>query len=126
MAARPGRRGSQRRNRPKCAACRRSRHRRGAALIRMPRRWTFAEGISAVMQAGFSKISATLEALIKKGLLDRLPVTFAAYWFEQFREWNLLFPAEKDYYERLFSLLDRSGRDVVDRWFARMRQIEIL
>jgi len=78
-----------------------------------------------VMQASVPKVSATLESLIQKGLLDRLPVTFSAYWFEQFRDWNLLFPAEKDYYERLFSLLDRSGRDLVDRWFAGIRQLEI-
>src|SRR4026209_2359441 len=77
------------------------------------------------MQAGVPKVSATLEALIRKGLLARLPVTFSAYWFEQFRDWNLLFPAEKDYYERLFSLLDRSDRDVVDKLFTRMRQLEI-
>ena len=77
------------------------------------------------MQAGVPKVSSTLEALIRKGLLDRLPVTFSAYWFEQFRDWNLLFPAEKDYYERLFSLLDRSDRDVVDKLFTRMRQLEI-
>ncbi|HXI43735.1 MAG TPA: hypothetical protein VNH83_27380 [Bryobacteraceae bacterium] len=77
------------------------------------------------MQAGVPKVSAELEKRINQGLLDRLPVTFSAYWFEQFRDWDLLFPAEKDYYERLFSLLDRSERAAVDRLFAPLRQIEL-
>lgn len=76
------------------------------------------------MQAGVPRVSVKLEALINKGLLDRLPATFSAYWYEQFRDWDLLFPAEKDYYERLFSLLDRSERAAVDRLFTHMRQVE--
>jgi hypothetical protein len=77
------------------------------------------------MQASVPKVSAKLEALISQGLLDRLPVTFSAYWYEQFRDWDLLFPAEKDYYERLFSLLGRSERAAVDRLFTPLRQVEL-
>jgi hypothetical protein len=77
------------------------------------------------MLAVAPKVSPKLESLINGGLLDRLPVTFSAYWFEQFRDWDLLFPAEKDYYERLFALIDRTERDAVDRLFATMRQIEV-
>ena len=77
------------------------------------------------MQAALPKVSPKLEAFINAGLLDRLPVTFSAYWFEQFRDWNLLFPAEKDYYERLFDLLDRTDPAAVDRLFAPMRQAEV-
>ena len=76
------------------------------------------------MQSARPKVSATVDALMQTGLLDRLPVTFSAYWFEQFRDWDLLFPAEKDYYQRLFSLLDRSDRAAVDRLFAPMREAE--
>ena len=76
------------------------------------------------MQSARPKFSATVDALMQTGLLDRLPVTFSAYWFEQFRDWDLLFPAEKDYYQRLFSLLDRSDRAAVDRLFAPMREAE--
>src|SRR5439155_997201 len=46
------------------------------------------------MQSARPKVSATVDALMQTGLLDRLPVTFSAYWFEQFRDWDLLFPAE--------------------------------
>lgn len=77
------------------------------------------------MPAVGPKVSPKLEALINTGLLDRLPVTFSAYWFEQFRDWDLLFPAEKDYYERLFALLERSDRSAVDRLFTPMRQVEV-
>jgi len=77
------------------------------------------------MQTSAPKVSAKLEALINQGLLDRLPVTFSAYWYEQFRDWDLLFPAEKDYYERLFSLLDRLERAAVDRLFVPLRQVEL-
>jgi len=77
------------------------------------------------MQASVPKVSVKLESLIKRGVLDRLPVTFSAYWYEQFRDWDLLFPAEKDYYERLFSLLDCSERAAVDRLFAPLRQVEL-
>jgi hypothetical protein len=77
------------------------------------------------MLAVVRKVSPKLESLIHTGLLDRLPVTFSAYWFEQFRDWDLLFPAEKDYYERLFALIDRTEHDAVDQLFATMRQIEV-
>jgi hypothetical protein len=77
------------------------------------------------MPPSVPKVSAKLDALINQGLLDRLPPTFSAFWYEQFRDWDLLFPAEKDYYERLFSLLDRYDRAVVDRLFAPLRQVEL-
>jgi hypothetical protein len=77
------------------------------------------------MPASVPKLSAKLDALINQGLLDRLPATFSAFWYEQFHDWDLLFPAEKDYYERLFSLLDRTDRPAVDRLFAPLRQVEI-
>jgi hypothetical protein len=70
------------------------------------------------------KLSPTLEALIEKGLLDRLPVTFSTFFFEQMQDWDVLFPAEKSRYERLFTLLDRSDPSEVDRLFAPVRKAE--
>ena len=70
------------------------------------------------------KLSSTLQALIDKGLLDRLPITFTAYFYDQMQGWNLLFPAEKNYFERLFSLLDRSPAPEVQMLFAPIRQVE--
>ena len=78
------------------------------------------------MAEAASKVSPTLQALIDKGLLDRLPVTFAAYLFDQIREWDLLFPAEQSYYERLCGMLDRSRPEDVDRVFAPVRDAEKL
>ena len=70
------------------------------------------------------RVSPALQNLIDKGLLDRLPVSFSAFTFSQIQEWDLLFPAEHSYYERLFSLLDRSDAAEVNRLFAPMREIE--
>ncbi len=76
------------------------------------------------MAASKPKLSPALDALIGKGLFDRLPVTFSTFFYEQIQEWDLLFPAEKSYYERLFDLLDRSGTDEVDRLFQDVRTAE--
>lgn len=70
------------------------------------------------------KVSPALESLIEKGIFDRLPVTFSTYFYDQIKDWGLLFPAEKSYFERLFSLLDRSEPKVVDDLFAPLRQAE--
>ncbi len=76
------------------------------------------------MPAKSPKVSATLQNLIDKGLLDRLPVSFSAFCIDQMQEWELLFPAERNYYERLFALLDRSSPAAVERLFAPIREIE--
>ena len=74
--------------------------------------------------AGGSKLSPTLQALIDKGLFDRLPATFSTFFFEQIQDWDTLFPAERNYHERLFTLLDRSDAAMVERLFEPLRRIE--
>jgi hypothetical protein len=69
--------------------------------------------------------SSKIEALIQGGALDRLPVTFSAFWFEQIREWELLFPAEQSYFERLLTLLGSLPRDQADALFAGVRAAEV-
>ncbi|HLJ45244.1 MAG TPA: hypothetical protein VKU01_04520 [Bryobacteraceae bacterium] len=76
------------------------------------------------MASGNPKTSAAIEALIEKGLFDRLPVTFSTYFFDQIHEWDLLFPAERNYYERLFGLIDKSDPSDVDKLFADVRDAE--
>src|SRR6266481_6559791 len=125
MAACTGGRSSEGRNRAHGATRGCGRHCRRVARVPMQGGGAAAQGIVALMQAAVPKVSAKLEAFINQGLLDRLPVTFSAYWYEQFRDWDLLFPAEKDYYERLFSLLDHSEPVAVDRLFAPLRQVEL-
>ncbi len=71
-----------------------------------------------------AKVSPVLQTLLDKGLLDRLPVSFGAFCFDQMKEWDLLFPAEHGYYERLFGLLDRSSAPVVEQWFGPLREVE--
>jgi hypothetical protein len=75
------------------------------------------------MPAG-SKLSPVIQDLIVKGLFDRLPPTFSTFFFEQFRDWQLLFPAERDYLQRLFLLLDRSDPAAVSAVFGPLRQVE--
>src|SRR3954469_10800508 len=70
------------------------------------------------MSPGTPKVSPILQALIDKGLFDRLPVTFSTFFFDQIRDWDLLFPAEQSYYERLFSLIDRSDSGDVNKLFT--------
>src|ERR1051326_5200718 len=61
---------------------------------------------------------------ISPALVQRLPVSFASYCLDQMKEWDLLFPAERSYYERLFGLLERSAPAEVERLFAPTREIE--
>ena len=70
------------------------------------------------------KVSPALQGLIDKGLFDRLPVSFGAFFFDQVKDWELLFPAERSYYERLFALLDRSDPALVANLFAPIREAE--
>jgi len=65
-----------------------------------------------------------LQTLIDKGLLDRLSVSFSSFCLDQMKDWELLFPAERAYFERLFGLLDRSSAEAVERLFAPVREIE--
>jgi hypothetical protein len=76
------------------------------------------------MATGNPKVSPAIEALIEKGLFDRLPVTFSTFFYDQIKEWDLLFPAEKLYHERFFGLLDKSGPIEVDRLFEGVREAE--
>ena len=48
----------------------------------------------------------------------------ALFFFDQVKEWALLFPAEQDYFERLFGLLDRTDRAAVEELFAPLRRLE--
>lgn len=74
--------------------------------------------------AGTPRLSPVLQSLIDKGLLDRLPPTFSTFFFEQFQQWNLLFPAEQRYQERLFLLLDRSSPEAIESLFVPVREVE--
>jgi hypothetical protein len=76
------------------------------------------------MPANAPKVSPALQSLIEKGLLERLPVSFSSFCLDQMREWELLFPAERAYHERLFGMLDRSTPEAVERLFAPVREIE--
>ncbi|MGH9628493.1 MAG: hypothetical protein ACRD7E_09170, partial [Bryobacteraceae bacterium] len=69
-------------------------------------------------------MSPAVQSFIDKGLFDRLPPTFSTFVFEQIKDWDLLFPAEQSYFERLLSLLDRSDPKLVDDLFAPMRAAE--
>jgi hypothetical protein len=69
-------------------------------------------------------LSAVLQALVDKGLFDRLPPTFSTFFFQQLQDWALMFPAEQSYHERLFTLIDRSDAKAVEQLFTPLREIE--
>ncbi|MEX2301746.1 MAG: hypothetical protein WD733_12460 [Bryobacterales bacterium] len=71
-----------------------------------------------------SKISPELKQLMKEGLFKRLPPTFSTYFYDRIEDWKRLFPAERNYFERLFALLDRSESAAVEQLFAPLRAIE--
>ncbi len=76
------------------------------------------------MPANALRVSAKLQGLIDKSLLDNLPVSFSAFCLDQMKEWELLFPAEQGYFERLFGLLDQSG-EATRSLFGPIREIEV-
>src|SRR6516165_5939479 len=98
------------------APTRRYRRHGGVAVGGRYRRNGRASGTrDSVMSAKRPKTSPAIEKLIDKGLFDRLPVSFSTYFYDQIQEWDLLFPAEKSYYERFFGLLDSFGPGELDR-----------
>lgn len=68
--------------------------------------------------------SAIIQGAIDDGLFKRLPVTFSAYFQDQLKSWDLLFPAERAYFERLVALLRRTDRADVDKLFQPLRDVE--
>lgn len=70
--------------------------------------------------------SKTIQRLIESGLFERLPATFCTYFYDQIQEWELLFPVEQSYYERLFTLLASSDGKAVEELFAPLREAERL
>src|SRR5260370_7571167 len=56
--------------------------------------------------------------------LERFPPTFTAYFADRIRDWHLLFPAEQNYMERLFGLLERAEQRGAQALFAPLRKLE--
>ena len=69
-------------------------------------------------------VSPALQALIDKGLFDRIPGTFSTFFFDQIQDGATLFPAEISYYERLFTLIDRLDPEGFEKLFSRLREVE--
>jgi hypothetical protein len=76
------------------------------------------------MASSKPKTSPAIEKMIEGGLFDRLPVTFSTYFYDQIQDWDLLFPAEKSYYERFFGLLNRIEAKDLDGLFQPVRDAE--
>jgi hypothetical protein len=69
-------------------------------------------------------LSPVLQALIDKGLFERIPATFSTFFFDQIKEWETLFPAERGYFERLFTLIDRLPDSDFAELFDGLRAVE--
>ena len=70
------------------------------------------------------KLPLELTKLIEEGLFERLPATFSTRSLDRIKDWKTLFPAERDYFQRLFMMLDRSDRQAVQQLFAPLRATE--
>ena len=68
--------------------------------------------------------SKLIDEIVARGLFERLPATFSTYTFERVRNWNLLFPAEQSYLERLLGMFDRSESALVERLFGPLAEVE--
>lgn len=69
-------------------------------------------------------VSAAIQTLIDKGLFDRIPASFSTFFFDQIKDWNTLFPAERSYFERLFSLVDQLPPEEFSALFSSLRAVE--
>ncbi len=70
-------------------------------------------------------VSPLLQALIDNGLFDRIPASFSTFFFDQIKDWQLLFPAEQVYFERLFTLVDKLPPEEFKDLFSTLRQAEV-
>lgn len=68
--------------------------------------------------------SDNIRRLAGKGLFERLPPSFTAFFYQQILEWETLFPAERGYIERLFGLLHEAEAEQVRQLFTHLREIE--
>src|SRR5262249_32425739 len=102
----------------------RRRHRGRAARRRDGRDDGAARARDTLMASTKPKTSPAIDKMIEEGLFDRLPVTFSTYSYDQFRDWDLLFPTEKSYYERFFGLLNKTDPRELDRLFEPVREAE--
>ena len=69
-------------------------------------------------------VSPILQKLIDAGLFGRIPATFSTFFFEQIKDWDTLFPAERNYFERLFTLIDKLPAPDFDELFSPLRALE--
>jgi hypothetical protein len=70
-------------------------------------------------------VSPVLQKLIDEGLFERIPATFSTFFFEQIKDWDTLFPAERNYFERLFTLIDKLPPQEFEELFSTLRGIEV-
>lgn len=68
--------------------------------------------------------SPVIRQLIEEGLFNRLPRTFATVYFDRIKNWSVLFPAERDYFERLAALLNSMPRETFEQLFFQLRAVE--
>lgn len=69
-------------------------------------------------------LSPLLQALIDKGLFERIPPTFSTFVFDQLRDWETLFPAERGYFERMCTLIDQIPEEEFTGLFGALRTVE--
>lgn len=70
------------------------------------------------------ELSSQIRQAYEKRLLKRLPRTFRPYFNEQIREWETLFPPERQYLLRVLSFLERLNDDQLAGLFSGAEEVE--
>lgn len=68
--------------------------------------------------------SPIIRTALQHKLIHRLPLTFQPYFNQEIQAWNLKFPYEQTYLERVVSYLDRLSPEAFENLFVQLRAVE--
>src|ERR1035438_9245722 len=68
--------------------------------------------------------SPVIRTALQHGLIPRLPRTFEPYFNQEIERWNLKFPYEQSYLERVVGYLDSLSPDAFESLFSQLRSLE--
>ena len=71
-----------------------------------------------------NEVSPVLSAALKHNLIQRLPPTFRPYFNQEIRRWNIKFPYERSYLERVVGYVDGLSSRDFEALFHGVREVE--
>jgi len=70
------------------------------------------------------QVPQRVEQALRKGLVERLPVTFRPFINQQLNDWEKLFPFEQNYLVRILDYLEGLDEHQFDQLLGRLREVE--